>query len=179
MYLKYVNNLSNDDLNYQIMNLKIELQKKNAEVKEDYEEIEVLKKHKIHQHEKILRQAIDSKYKISLSKGFQLVYESLCLLVLLISIIMKANIFSLIYLSFIFKYVMSRGKTDLLVRMTTYIAICISIQYLLFMLNLTHETSPSPYPEFLRGYPLREKWSKEKNSYVQVTDEFHYNYHVS
>lgn len=36
---------------------------------QDYETIDILKKHKISMHEKILKQAIDTKYKISLSKG--------------------------------------------------------------------------------------------------------------
>ena len=104
-------------------------------------------------HEKILKQAIDTKYKISLSKGMQMVFESICLLVLMISITLKANIFSIVYLTFIFKYVFSKGKTELLVRMATYISICLSLQYLLFMLNLTTATSPAPFPAQFAGYP--------------------------
>jgi len=52
---------------------------------------------------------------------------------------------------------MSEGKSELLVRMTTYISICLSVQYFLYMLNLTEETNPSPYPQQLKGYPMHSR----------------------
>ena len=58
-----------------------------------------------------LKESVDRKYKISFFKGAQMAYESIILLVLMISVIMKANIFSIIYLLFIFKFLMSRAKT--------------------------------------------------------------------
>lgn len=130
-------------------------------------------------HEKILRQAIDSKYKISLSKGFQLVFECLCFLVLMLSIMMKANIFSMIYLAFVFKYVLSKGKTELLVRMTIYIGICICVQYLLFFLNLTHDISPSPYPTFFHGYPMTNNFSMKKLDYEMLTTDSRNHYSIT
>jgi hypothetical protein len=84
----------------------------------------------------------------------------------MISIIMKANIFSIIYISFIFKYILSKGKCEILVRMTTYISICLSAQYLLYMLNLTHNTNPSPYPVQFTGYPMHD------NKAVTNTDKY-------
>ena len=90
----------------------------------DYESVEVLKEYKIKQLEIILKDAIDRKYKISFLKGMQLAFESAILLILMISVVLKANIFSLIYLLFIFKFLISRGKTYLLVRMVSYMSIC-------------------------------------------------------
>jgi len=91
----------------------------------DYESIEVLKHYKIKQLEFILRAGIERKYKISFMKGMQLAFESLILLVLMISVVLKANLFSLIYVAFIVKFLVSRGKTHLLVRMIIYISICL------------------------------------------------------
>lgn len=112
----------------------------------DFECVPVLKKHKIKQLELILKEAIDQKYKISFLKGMQLVYENLILFVLIISVVLKANIFSLVYLLFILKFLMSRGKTHLLVKMVTYMSICFVLQYSLFLFNLTSAISPAPFP---------------------------------
>jgi|TARA_B110000285_G_C14512780_1_gene333091 hypothetical protein len=94
---------------------------------EDYEDIEVLKKNKITALHRILQNAVNSKYKISLMKGLKLVLENFVLLILMISIMLKANAFSLIYLFFIFKYIVSEGKEMMLVRMTKYVSICLSL----------------------------------------------------
>lgn len=71
----------------------------------------------------------------------------------MVSIVLKANIFSIIYLIFILRYVTSRAKTHLLVRMAMYVSVCLACQYFLFMLNLTDHTSPAPFPAQLAGYP--------------------------
>jgi hypothetical protein len=113
----------------------------------------VLKTYKIEQLESILRQGIETKYKISFMKGMQLVSESIILFVLMLSVVLKANLFSLIYMAFIVKYVVSRNKSFLLVRMIVYIAICFMAQYMLFMLNLTDAVSPSHFPEQFEEYP--------------------------
>jgi len=74
----------------------------------------------------------------------------------MVSIVLKANIFSVIYLIFILRYVTSRAKTHLLVRMAMYVSVCLACQYFLFMLNLTAQTSPAPFPAQFTGYPRHE-----------------------
>ena len=112
----------------------------------DYEEIEILKKHKIKSLHTILENAINTKYKISFFKGLQIFVENLTMLILMISITLKSNQFSLIYLAFIYKYIFVVNKTSMLVRMTAYISACLTFQYMLFVLNLTPEISPQQYP---------------------------------
>jgi hypothetical protein len=77
----------------------------------DLESIPLLKDYKLRRMHAYLKESVDRKYKISFFKGAQMAYESVILLVLMISVIMKANIFSIIYLLFIFKFLMSRAKT--------------------------------------------------------------------
>jgi hypothetical protein len=120
----------------------------------DYESVPVLKKHKIEMLYKILEDSVERKYKISFSKGMQLVVENLCLFLLMVSVVLKANIFALIYLIFIYKYLMSTGKQTLLVRMATYISLSLFIQYMMFLLNITHEIAPIPFPKGLKDYPM-------------------------
>lgn len=125
----------------------------------DYEEIDILKKHKIKSLHTILENAISTKYKISFFKGIQIFVENLTMLILMISITLKANAFSLIYLVFIYKYIFVVNKTTMLVRMTGYISICLTVQYMLFVLNLTPEISPAAYPRQFADYPFEKKWT--------------------
>ena len=123
-------------------------QKKEKTIKEDddkyidYESIPILKKYKINCLESILKDQINRKYKISFYKGIQMVLETMVLFVLMLSICMKANIFSIVYLIFIIRYITSKAKTQLLVHIVVYITICFLMQYFLFLLNLTSEISP-------------------------------------
>jgi len=57
-----------------------------------------------------LQEAVDRKYKISFYKGVQLALESLIVLILMVSVLSKTNIFSLIYLLFVYKFLLSRAK---------------------------------------------------------------------
>lgn len=77
----------------------------------EYESINILKQCKINAYEKMIKQSVDRKYKISLYKGVQMVLESIILFVLMVSVCMKANMFSIIYVLFICKYLMSAAKT--------------------------------------------------------------------
>ena len=126
---------------------------KNPEDHYDYEEIDILKKHKIKSLHTILENAINTKYKISFFKGLQIFVENLTMLILMISITLKSNQFSLIYLAFIYKYIFVVNKTSMLVRMTAYISACLTFQYMLFVLNLTPEISPQQYPRQFAKYP--------------------------
>jgi hypothetical protein len=51
------------------------------------------------------------------------VLEALIMLLLMISIALKSNIYSLAYIIFIFKFVVTKSKTQLLVRVNAYMAI--------------------------------------------------------
>ena len=71
----------------------------------EYEEIDVLKNHKIEMLGNILQQAVDSKYKISFAKGMIIFLQSVILFIMLLSVAIKANIFSILYLLIVFKYI--------------------------------------------------------------------------
>jgi hypothetical protein len=70
----------------------------------DYESIPALRDFKIRSLEKALEDNVDRKYKISLAKGMQLALENFIMLILMLSLIMKANLFSLVYLVFLIKF---------------------------------------------------------------------------
>ena len=46
---------------------------------------------------------------------------------LMVSLMLKANVWSLIYLIFIYKYVVTRNKTNLLVRICSYLSISLAL----------------------------------------------------
>jgi hypothetical protein len=72
----------------------------------DYESIKVTREFKIGQLKKILKDAVDLKYRISLSKGLRMAYECIIMMLIMIALIAKANIFSLFYLTFVIRYMM-------------------------------------------------------------------------
>jgi hypothetical protein len=89
----------------------------------DYESISVLREHKIQCLEKILKSNVNRKYKISFFKGMQLMLEAMIMFLLMASMAVKANVYSLIYLMFIFKFVVTKNKTQLLIRINVYMCI--------------------------------------------------------
>lgn len=126
----------------------------------DFESIDVLKNYKLKVFEKIIRHSVDRKYKISFYKGVQMVLETLVLLILMISVCMKANMFSIIYVLFICKYLLSPAKTQLMVHATFIISFCFISQYFLYLLNLANNTSPALYPRQFKGYPYNALLNK-------------------
>jgi hypothetical protein len=52
----------------------------------------------------ILRENIDRKYAISISKGVKIVMESVILILLIASVVIKANLFSFVYLMLTVRY---------------------------------------------------------------------------
>jgi hypothetical protein len=118
--------------------------------------VPILRDNKINFYENLLVEAVDFKYKVSYYKGVQLVFETIVLLILLSSIVLKSNLISIVYLCFIVKYLFSRSKTKLIIHMVYFISIAFSLQYTLYVLNLTHHTSPAPYPEAFANYPATD-----------------------
>lgn len=123
----------------------------------DYEEVAVLREHKVDCLEEILKENVNRKYKISFYKGMQIALEGLIMLLLMISIALKANIYALIYLAFIYRFVATRSKTQLLVRINAYMCVLFFAQYLLYTLHLSAQTSPLPYPPGLEHYPRDDR----------------------
>ena len=93
----------------------------------DHESFPYFRQYKTNALRKILKQAIDRKYRISLAKGVQMLLEALIILILMISLVMKANVVSIFFLIFIFKFSISVKKTDILVRFNTYQSIIFMI----------------------------------------------------
>tara|TARA_B110000285_G_C14847935_1_gene478564 strand:+ start:162 stop:605 length:444 start_codon:yes stop_codon:yes gene_type:complete len=128
---------------------------KNSNVTDGYEDIDVLKDYKTLQLEQILKNAITMKYKISFSKGMMMLFESIIMLVLLTSIALKSNIFSLIYLMFVFRYPYCQTKHHLFARLCFYISISLTVQYLLYLLNMTSISFPQEFPTVLEDFPFK------------------------
>ena len=76
----------------------------------DEESYPVIRKYKISQLEDILREGMNRKYLISFKKGMSMVLESVILTILMSSVLLKANVFSLFYLIFLFYYIFSDEK---------------------------------------------------------------------
>jgi hypothetical protein len=79
--------------------------------------------------------------------------ESLMLLLILVSTLLKANAFSFLFMIFILKAAISRNKTQVLMRANLFISFFLMFQYLLFLSNLTASTSPAPFPKGFFAYP--------------------------
>ena len=93
----------------------------------DYESIPILKNYKIKELALEIREAIERKYKISFHRGVQIAYETLIILVLMISVVLKSNVLSLIYMLFIFRFLTSSKNSVLFV----HLAVMISITFVL------------------------------------------------
>ena len=100
----------------------------------DHESIPVLRDNKIKFYEQLLVDAVDFKYKVSFYKGIQFVFETLILLILMLSMILKSNFISIIYFLFLLKYLVSRSKTRLIIFMAQFISIAFSAQYIMYVM---------------------------------------------
>lgn len=118
-----------------------------GKIDEDYESYDVLKQHKIRMLQVQIEQAISRKYRISFAKGLRIVYEQLILFVTMMIIMLKANIYSLIYLLIVIKYMVSTSKISLLTRLVSIISTVMIVQYSLYLTNLTAHLSPVSFPE--------------------------------
>jgi hypothetical protein len=70
----------------------------------------------------MLTVAVNFKYKISFFKGLKYVFENLVLLLLMISIIVKSNLYSILYLIFVFRFVVMKNKDRLIIKANAYMA---------------------------------------------------------
>jgi hypothetical protein len=82
-----------------------------------------------------------------------MVLESLILLTLMISAVLKANVFSIVYLIFIIRFLTSDSRTRLLVHMVVIISFALIANYTAYVLNLTSNTSAAPFPRRFGNYP--------------------------
>jgi len=71
------------------------------------------------------------------------------------SLILKSNLISLVYLLFVLKYSFTSpdNKANVIVKINTYVAILLFLQYLVYVLNLTSKTSPVKFPDGFSSYP--------------------------
>jgi hypothetical protein len=125
--------------------------------------------------ETLIRDGINRKYKISFAKGMQMIEECLVLFVLMVSVILKANIFSLFYLSLIYKYIQSRSKQEMLGRMVIYMSLAFITQYALYVFNLTDGSAPASFPPSLNCYPKNDKNPHNYDITYAIPLFFHFN----
>jgi len=145
-----------------------------SQKKMDYESVEILRKYKAGQLEKILKNAVDLKYKISLAKGIQIVIEIFMIFLLMLSLVLKSNLISLFYFVFVLRSVTTNLKTSLLVRVNIYMAIIFALQYFFYTLNLTASSSPAPFPIGFDRYPMNEDMPSNWDIKYSIPWFFHY-----
>ena len=87
--------------------------------------------------------------------------ENFIIFLLMISSILKCNVFSLVYLLFIIKYPTVYNKADYLMHLNIYMAFIIFINYLFLVLNLTPKISPVGFPYPFDKYP--KNWIINEN----------------
>lgn len=134
------------DCNAKTLSLDDQTKKMIATNDYDYESVPVLRRFKIDSLRQILKEAVDCKYKISYYKGCQLYLESVIIFIMMVSLLLKANIWSVVYLIFIIKYARTRQRTNLMIRICIYISASLFAQYVLFLLNLTANSSTQAFP---------------------------------
>jgi len=117
--------------------------------------VPLYQKFKCEQLRQNIRENVDFKYKISLYKGIQLFLESCVQFLLMFSIVTKANVWSLIYLIFIIRYIRIRTRTELLIKVNAYMSAIFVFQYIAYLINLTALTSPAPFPPGFFAYPYK------------------------
>jgi hypothetical protein len=119
----------------------------------DYESVPILRDYKIKVLADELKEAIDRKYKISFHRGVQIAFETFILFILMLSIVLKSNVLSLIYMIFVVRFLSSPKKSSILVHLMVFISITFVCQYTLLVVNLTDRISPLPFPPQFEGYP--------------------------
>jgi len=82
-----------------------------------------------------------------------MVAENFIMMLMMISLVLKCNLFSLAYLLLVLRYSSVDSKTDYLIRMIYYLAICLLTNYFLILLNLNPKISPRPFPSPFKEFP--------------------------
>ena len=73
---------------------------------------------------------------------------------LMLAILIKSNVYSLIYLMFVIRYMVSTSKLNLLIRLVRAISLVMTIQYTLYVTNMISHLSPIRMPEQFANYPV-------------------------
>jgi hypothetical protein len=89
----------------------------------DYEEYDVLKDHKIKLLQSQIEEAISRKYRISFARGVRIFYEQCILFLLMMAMLLKSNVYSIIYLLYVIKYMLTETKLFLLIRLVRTISL--------------------------------------------------------
>lgn len=141
----------------------------------DYESIKVTRHNEVDSIEKIIKDAVNFKYRVSLAKGMRLAIESMIMAFIMFALIYKANVFSLIYLAFILRYLLtSTNQTDVLIKISSYVSVMFCLQYVLIVMNLNEFTAPQEFPVGLKNYP--KDWMNEKTGAPQLAVPWFYHY---
>ena len=75
------------------------------------------------------------------------------MMLLLISLVMKANMWTIINLFFVFKFVRTKNTAQLLIRINSYLSVSLAVQYIIYWLNLNWKSSIQAFPKAYEHYP--------------------------
>jgi len=90
---------------------------------------------------------VNRRYSYEMWGGLRLLFEQMSLMLLLFNVIIKCNIVSLIYLILVTNYLLRRSKEKAMRVMVYTIGAIFILQYWLYLMNLTSQSSPTPFPE--------------------------------
>jgi hypothetical protein len=90
---------------------------------------------------------VNRRYSYEMWGGLRLAFEQLSLMLLLFNVIIKCNIVSLIYLILVTNYLLRNSKQRAMRNMVYIIGTIFILQYWVYLLNLTSQSSPTPFPE--------------------------------
>ena len=79
--------------------------------------------------------------------GLRLLFQQMSLMLLLFNVIIKCNIVSLIYLILVTNYLLRHSKPRAMRNMVYIIGAIFILQYWIYLMNLTSQSSPTPFPE--------------------------------
>jgi hypothetical protein len=83
---------------------------------------------------------------MSFNKGMKMLFEAIILLIMMLSVILKANVFSIFYLLFIAKYILTGNKLFLMVDIIKYSVLFAVFQYAIVLLNLNDGSAAQRFP---------------------------------
>lgn len=132
----------------------------------DYEEYDVLRHHKIKLLQGQIEEAISRKYRISFARGIRIFYEQCILFLLMMAMLLKSNVYSIVYLVYVIKYMLTDTKVRLLTRLVRTVCLVMMLQYSLFLTNMVAHLSPIAMPEQFSNYPVVHHLEKYDGPYA-------------
>ncbi len=90
--------------------------------------------------------SVNRRYSYEMWGGIRLLFEQASLFLLMLNVVIKCNIASLIHLTLVTNYLWRENKQTAMRNMVYILGPLFFFQYWMYLLNLTSESSPTPFP---------------------------------